>query len=115
MVQTSLFYPNSNPIILRSSWETSLFKGQHGEHVAINVSWSTVMHELFCNCVLVQDLFSYTYQNRLTLHSERKCLVYQAAAGTLMRGVKGGLAKGFTNNNFAFQKSQNKIIVIIDL
>ena len=108
-----LFYPNSNPIILRSSWETSLFKGQHGEHLAINVSWSTVMHELFCNCVLVQDLFSYPYQNRLTLHSERKCLVYQAAVGTLMRGVKGGLAKGFTSNSFAFQKSQNKIIVIV--
>ena len=73
------------------------------------------MHELFCNCVLVQDLFSCPYQNRLTLHSERKCLVYQAAAGTLMRGVKGGLVKGSTNNSFAFQKSQNKIIVIIDL
>ena len=73
------------------------------------------MHELSGNCVLVQDLFSYPYQNRLTLHSERKCLVYQAAAGTLMRGVKGGLAKGFTNNSFAFQKSQNKIIVIIAL
>ena len=28
---------------------------------------------------------------------------------------EGGLVKGFTNNNFAFQKSQNKIIVIIDL
>ena len=63
----------------------------------------------------VQDLFSYPYQNRLTLPSERKCLVYQAAAGTLMRGVKGGLVKGFTNKSFAFQKSQNKIIVIIDL
>ena len=100
---------------LRSSWETSLFKGQHGEHRAINVSWSTVMHELFCNCVLVRDLFSFPYKNRLTLHSERKCLVYQAAAGTLMRGVKGGLAKGFTNNSLVFQKSQNKIIVIIDL
>ena len=41
--------------------------------------------------------------------------VSQAAAGTLMRGVKGGLVKGFTHNSFAFQKSQNKIIVIIDL
>ena len=61
----------------------------------------------------VQDLFSYPYQNRLTLPSERKCLVYQAAAGSLVTGVKGGLVKGFTNKSFAFQKSQNKIIIVI--
>ena len=70
---------------------------------------------VFATVHLSKDLFSYPYQNRLTLPSERKCLVSQAAAGTLMRGVKGGLVKGFTHNSFAFQKSQNKIIVIIDL
>ena len=70
---------------------------------------------VFATVHLSKDLFSYPYQNRLTLPSERKCLVSQAAAGTSMRGVKGGLIKGFTNNNFAFQKSQYKITVIIDL
>ena len=99
-----LFYANSNPIILRSSWEISLFKGQHGEHLAINVSRSTVMHELFCNCALVQDLFSYPYQNRLTLPSERKCLVYQAAGGTLRKGGQGGSSQGFHDQQFCISE-----------
>jgi len=62
------------------------------------------MHELFCNCALVQDLFSYPYQNRLTLPSERKCLVYQAAGGTLRKGGQGGSSQGFHDQQFCISE-----------
>ena len=109
-----LFYLNSNPIILRSSWEISLFKGQHGEHLAINVSRSTVMHELFCNCALVQYLFSYPSKS-FNSPLGKKMFSLSGSSWYINEGGQGGLVKGFMNSSFAFQNSQNKIIVIIDL
>ena len=74
------------------------------------------MHELFCNCALVQDIFSYPYQNCLTLPSEIKWLVSWAAAGTCMRGVKGGSCQGFHEQQLCVsQVTKQNNSVIVDL
>ena len=106
---------NSNPIILRSSGEISLFKGPT-RGASCNKCFPVYCHAwTFLQLCTCPASFFLPISKSFNTPLRKKMFSLSGSSWYINEGGQGGLVKGFTINSFAFQKSQNKIIVIIDL